>query len=195
MRWWLRSAILKATGYELDAMVVFVTLELQNTWANFVRAYYLSIAMHARLERGTRVGTAFGFPDLNSAIGVAVKLWDPTATPRSDGSWRRRDEPSWHDPATLITLCKHIGASNSADVDAAFSVGSRVFSDLPVFRNFCAHRNEGSQKAVQQIAPNYGIPATKLPIEVLLATPLGRPNPLAIEWSYDIEVVTELLCH
>lgn len=194
LRGLLDSAIADAGGRYADSITSFGTVELQNTWVNFVRSYYLSTVIGARLERGLRIGIAHHFPDLNSAVGFAVHTWKPLATPRPNGSWRPRDEPTWHDPQVLLTLGSLIGMSNLVDIQTAFSIGTGVFSYLPVFRNFFAHRNERTMHPAQAIAPIYGIPSTRRPVNILRSQPIGRPNSLIIEWTHDMQVVIELLC-
>lgn len=175
-------------------LLASITIEALNTWANFVRAYYLSLVLGCRLERGARATLGINFPDFNAAIGHAVLWWNPKAVAGAGGLWDRRDEPPWHDPNTLLRLCQGLHASNLTDVQAAFSLGTRVFYDLPAFRNYFAHRNQDTQRSAQNLAPLHGIPATRRPAEILLTRGVGRPYPLLFDWLHEIEVVVELLC-
>jgi len=95
----------------------------------------------------------------------------------------------------LLTLCRELNATNLLDVEAAFSSGSSVFTDLVVFRNYFAHRNQGTKRAARDLAPKYGIAATLSPAEILLSRALGRPQPLLIEWIDDLTFTAEYLCH
>jgi hypothetical protein len=45
------------------------------------------------------------FADWNEALGAAVQLYNARAMPKSDGSWDRRDEPTWHDKNVLMKAC------------------------------------------------------------------------------------------
>jgi hypothetical protein len=74
------------------------------------------------------------------------------------------------------------------------SLQSRAFADLPVFRNFFAHRNKGTAQAAGAIAPQYSIPSYRHPIEILATTPKGSPYPLLVDWIDDLSVTVELLC-
>lgn len=115
------------------------------------------------LERCTKsvlnVKPAAVFADMNAAIGFAILQFTPHAAPNVFGVWHRRQEPSWHDPHTLLHLAATLGFQNLATIQAAFSLGLRVFIDLPVVRNFYAHRNEGTEQAAKNVAANYGIPS------------------------------------
>jgi hypothetical protein len=57
---------------------------------------------------------------------------------------------------------------------------SRVFLDLPVFRNYFAHRNEQTKKAAVDPATFNSVPANPRPSVILLSTPAGRYRSL---WS------------
>jgi hypothetical protein len=173
----------------------YVVIEALNTWANFSRSFYLSCTISPRRAGGGRVRCAIAFPDFNAAIGAATVLHKHRAKPKSDGSWDRRDEPTWFDPNVLIRTFASIGASNSADVAAGLSSGTRVFVDLPVFRNYFAHRNQRTRAAAMRLAPQYGLPATLLPSEIILRRPFSRYQPLVHEWIDDLRFTVEYVCH
>ncbi len=180
--------------YETEARLAFVTIECLNIWANFVRSYYLS-CMYSTVTVGrVHVSAALGGIDENHAIGLAVKYWRHRAQPKADGSWHRREEPAWHDPNLLIPICRWANFTNIADIEAAFSTGDRTFLDLPVFRNYFAHRSIQTAKAAQSLAIRYGIPGSKQPSEILRYRPLGRPQPLILEWIDHILFTIEFLC-
>ena len=179
---------------DTEARIAFVTIELRNTWANFIRSYYVSCMLSAFTTYGTKVHCSTRRLDENAAIGRAVRRWRSRAQPKTDGSWQRRDEPAWHDPDQFIPICQNEGFSNLADVEAALSTGDRTFKDLPVFRNYFGHRAYRTERAARDRAPSYGISATKRPSEILLSRPLGRPQPLILEWMDHILFTTEFLC-
>lgn len=175
-------------------LLATVCIEALNSWANFARAYYLSCLLGPKAQRGHRVKAGAAFTDFNAAIGLAVLRFKPSAAPKADGTWHRRDEPTWHDPAVLRSLLTVIAASNRMDVDAALSVGTRVFLDLPTVRNYYAHRNHRSETAAQSVAANYTIPLTLTVDDILLTPAVGRPGPLIDDWLADLRTVAALLC-
>ena len=174
--------------------VSFIVIEALNTWTNFSKTFYLSCRFGARYPNGSSVTCAALFTDFNQAIGEAILFYHPNYGPGQSGMWRRRDEPTWHDTSVILQLAHLHNWSNISDVQAAFSTGTRVFSDLPVFRNYFAHRNQGTMRAAQAIAPNYVISTALRPTEILLARPNGRPDSLIVEWLIDIETVIQFLC-
>jgi hypothetical protein len=182
------------TTQEREAILSFIVIETLSTWSNFSRCYYLSCTVRPRTVTGKRITVLPTIPDFNSAIGLAVTLARPHITPPPSGVWHRRDEPSWHDHNLFMRCCRNVSCSNMADIQAAFSLGSRVFVDLPVFRNFFAHRNNQTCKAAADLGPQYGIPATLRPSQILLSRPLNRPQPLILDQFDDLITTVELLC-
>jgi len=192
------------SGWSLEAHMSYVVVELVSTWSNFARSFFLSCTREATGTRGTIVRIAGGPLTYDQALGNAVLHWRPKAESLPGGAWHRRDEPAWHDPQVLVTACQLIGSSNVSDVRRAFSAGSRVFSDLPVFRNFYAHRGQQTQRAAVDLASINGVAvrrrlpngktANKRPSEVLFSQPIAKRSPLLLEWLDDISFTVEFLC-
>jgi hypothetical protein len=194
----LRSSALRAIAdlpqRRAKQAVAVVTIDLLNLWGAFSRAYVMSCIMRPRRANGGRVTVAMAGLDFNGVIGVAMRRHRPTLPPRSNGSWNRRDEPPWHMSDTFLNCCADLGCSHLQDVQAAMSLGSRVFDDLRHFRNFFAHRNEDTARKARVLAPNYSIPSYRHPIEILASSPFGRPHALLVDWIDDLDVTIELLC-
>lgn len=194
----LRREALAATGQVRSRpakhAIAVTTIDLLNSWSGFSRSYALSCVTAPRRRKGGRVRITQTGLDFNAVIGVAMKRHKPKLTPRPDGSWHRRDEPPWHDINVLTNCCRDLGCSHIADVEAAVSLQSRAFVDLPIFRNFFAHRNKGTAQAACAIAPHYSIPSYCHPLQILASTPKGRPYPLLVDWIDDIAITVELLC-
>lgn len=184
-----------ATGREREVVASYVALECLNCWVNFVRAYYLSCVLCPRLSGGVRmqVTAQFQTMNFNQALGYAIRRWRPRARP-VHGVWRQLDEPAWHRTSTLLDLCTDMGCSNLPGIQAAVSTQARVFVDLPVFRNFYAHRNRETCRAAMLIGPQYGIPATRRPTEIMLSIPLNRPQVLLLDWIDELTRVIQDLC-
>lgn len=175
-------------------IVSTVTVDALNTWTNFSRAFYLSCCVGAYLNNHGFISTTTPFISFNASIGNAISLYRPSASPRASGVWHRRDEPTWHDTGVLLNCCSNVGASNHGLISASLSLGTRVFIDLPVFRNYCGHKNQQTSEAAQALGPNYGIPATLLPFDILRRVPFNSNEPLIKVWLYDLETVVSLLC-
>jgi hypothetical protein len=175
--------------------IAHAVVESLNTWTEFVRSYFLSCILRPMRVRGGRVAaSAFSGATFNDAIGVAMSRHRPRTPLAASGRWPRRDEPPWHDPYVLLRSCADLGCSNLGQIQAALSLPTRVFTDLPVFRNFFAHRNHMTAASARSLASHYSIPSYRHPMEILTSLPAGRPEPLLVDWIDDILIVIEFLC-
>src|SRR4051794_2179800 len=92
-----------------------VTIELLNLWTNFSRSYYLSCILMPRRVRGGRVvAVGFGGSTFTDAIAVAMSVHKPYVRPSPNGTFKRRDEPTWFDINVFVTSCAALGCSNLA---------------------------------------------------------------------------------
>lgn len=177
---------------ERERVVSYVTIEALNLWASFARAYYLSSALGARIRAGGRVTVQLqGIRTPGDAITFSVVKIQRR---RGTGPWKRRDEPAWHDPNTLLTLFGYLGASNLNEVHRAFGYQTGVFRQLPTFRNFFAHRNEETARKTADIARGYGLSPRLRPSEVLCTRSVGRPQNILADWLDDLRNVIQLMC-
>jgi hypothetical protein len=179
---------------EQDPVLAYVAIESLNAWATFSRSYYLSCIIHAKTKRNIRIQVTPANMMLDQALGMAIQLFKPYSTPKSDGSWHRRDEPAWHDPNVLMRACNNVSCSQQNKIEAAFSLGQRVFLYLPVFRNFFAHRNQSSCRAAQSIAPRYSLPTSLAPTQLLLRSRPQAQVSIIVEWLDELKVTADFMC-
>lgn len=181
-------------SYDRDPVISYVAIEALNSWAQFSRAFYLSCVISARTESKVTVGVWPTGMSENDAMGFAIKRLRPHATANSLGVWARRDEPTWHDPNALLSICKHLNCSLYGQMQNAFSMGQNVFIDLPVFRNFYGHRNRASERAAQNIAPKHLLPSASRPSDILGRIPPSETVPLLLVWLAEMKITAEFLC-
>jgi hypothetical protein len=180
-------------GPEREPIVSYVTIEALNLWTSFARAYYLSCVLGARVRAGQRVTLQQqGIVTVGDAITFSVRRLMRRS--RGTGPWKRRDEPTWHDPRTLLKLFRFLGASNLNDLQRAFGYQTLVFAHLPTVRNFFAHRNEETAGKTIQIARGYGLSPRLRPSELLCTRPQGKTQNILSEWLLDLRNVIELMC-
>jgi hypothetical protein len=174
-------------------LAAFVAMETLNLWAGFSRNFYLSCALRARSPAHGRVSmTVAPFGSSADALVFAIRLLRPT---RFAAGWTtRRDEPTWHEPSTLVKLFIALGASNSADVQAALSLQSPVFKLRPVVRNFFAHRNDDTAKKADSVARDLSLPRNLRPSEMMSWRLPGHPQNVLADWIDDIQTIIELMC-
>jgi hypothetical protein len=176
-----------------DRIVSYVAIEALNLWTEFMRCYYLSCVLSGKRANGVRVKIATaGVRTVEDAINFAISCLRPYL--KKVRPWRRRDEPSWHDPNTLLRLSDALGYSNLTEVRAAFAYPTRAFQDLPTVRNFFAHRNEETARKAVNIARSYGLSTLLRPSDILISIAPGRPQSVLSDWLDDIRYVIELLC-
>jgi len=175
---------------QLDRDVAFATVELLNCWARFSRSMYFSVCSGARDANGVRITTNVGLTDYLDAQLFAASQF--TRRPLIRGKVTHREEPNWLDPAILQKLLKQVGASNEATVDAALSLQTRVFRDLPSVRNFFGHRGKDTALKAAAVGRNYGKPGSMHPTDLCLAYAPGRPQSILLDWSADIRTIMKV---
>jgi hypothetical protein len=186
-----RIKIVSAAGHrDRDVVVAYVAIEALNAWALFSRSFYLSCALGAFTERKRRVKMT----PTADPLGAAIVYINNRARPNAMGIWHRRDEPAWHDPNVLMRVCRNLGCSIEVEIGQAFSVSQNVFNDLPVFRNFFAHRNGDTSQAAKNIAPRYTLPTHLSPTELLMSVSPGSTETLLVEWLTEMAITAEFLC-
>jgi hypothetical protein len=175
-----------------DERIAFVVIEAMNLWASFARAYYLSWFLRPLTISGTRVICSNHFRLFEDALIFAIRR----VRSRNYGGTRpsRRDEPTWHEPRTLLTLAAEIGISNLNEVQAAFSLGATYPANLPTVRNFYAHRNDETFRKVRERAILLGLGENLRPSEFVCTALPSRPQNLISDWLDEIRLTIELLC-
>jgi hypothetical protein len=187
----IRTVAANSAHKDRDVVVAYVAIEALNAWTLFSRSFYLSCALGARTERKKVVTYTLSTTD---PLGAAIVFTNNRAKPNALGLWHRRDEPAWHDPNILMRVCGNLGCSIQVEIGQAFSLSQNVFNDLPVFRNFFAHRNGQTSQAARNIAPRYTLPTHLSPTELLLAVSPGATEPVILEWLTELAITAEFLC-
>ncbi len=183
-----------SAGTSAEIMTSNVAIEALTSWANFSRAYYLSCFLVPKTESNLSVIIAPVVPIVD-ALGFAIQTYKPRAAPNNAGIWSRRDEPTWHDPNILLNLLTRIRSSSLTDVRAALSLPNTVFRDLPVCRNFFAHRNRDTEKAAMEVAVRHGIAGSPRPTKMLLSFPYAGTEPLLLKWLHEIWFTVQYICN
>lgn len=189
----MAQACTNPPGSEGDRIISFVAIETLNLWAVFARAYYLSCVLGARRAGGVRVTLAVrAAQTVAQAIDFSIRTLKPGLRKRPP--WVRIDEPTWHEPRTLMVLSQALGFSHVPIIHAAFAYPTRTFGDLPAFRNFYAHRNDDTFRKAVGLARHYGLSTQLRPSEILVSHTPGRPQSVLAEWIDDIRYVSDSLC-
>jgi hypothetical protein len=200
----LEKLVVDTTGRSIDPLserqVAYAMIEALSSWSAFIREFYLSCALfQPRTIRGNPVthsslAIADEFTALCGALGALGQTYALTRSV-SARTVSPRDEPTWHDPSTLVRLSSNIGLSNSTSVLAAFAYPTTFFRDAPAVRNFYAHRNAESAARVSRLAAReYNMLTVRRPSELITTLFHSRGQTLLEEWLEDIRLISYELC-
>ncbi len=177
-----------------DRSSAWLAVESLNLWAGFVRSYYLSGAIRSRTRSGSPVFfVAVTFPDARAAIKHAV-LQAGRAIKKPAPS--RIDEPPWHNKRVVLPLFANVGASNLAQIQAAFSIPATFMDYLPAVRNFYAHRCDETYAKAAGVAVKLGlstIPRLR-PTEIMCSAMPTRPQNVITDWLDEMTAVVSHMC-
>ena len=176
-----------------DRVLPFVVVEAHNTWALFVRSFYLSCVFSAKRRNGAIVTSIIPTPrNTVTAIDRAMRLLKPTA--RGGVPWPRRDEPPWQALGTILQLARSFRFSNFAEISTALSYPTSAFPHLRDCRHFFSHRNEETMRVALSHSRSYGLVGLRHPKELLRAVAIGRPQAVVLDWLDDISNIMALMC-
>jgi hypothetical protein len=181
-------------GY--DEAICYLTIELANTWSLFVREWYISCTvLRAVRVSGSAVMTNRGFGHAQDAILFALQVVGPKKFQRvkNQSTLRRRDEPTWLQPSTILVLARTLSLSNESNLTAAMSFPTTAFRDLPSVRNFYAHRSPETAQKVKSIALRYGV-GIRHPNEFAVGRWGSRSQIIVEEWIDDLRDVSVAMC-
>ena len=187
-------------GVPLDRRIAYATIESLSVWSSFAREYYLSCAwLTARCIGGARVFPGImPFNSERDAILFAISVLKPPQVYQrasSAGQISPRDEPVWHDNATLVRLWESLSFSNITSVASSFSYPTTFFRHCPPVRNFFAHRNfETAQKVRRLASGSPYLAGTRGAAEFVGTLLPGRQQTLIEEWIDDLRLIGHGLC-
>jgi hypothetical protein len=179
---------------EDERTIALATIDLFNLWGLFARHFFISSAIGSRRVGGGHTRALVRkFLDSADVVDFSVLHLDPRRRPRRKGGWGPHEEPPWFQPGVLLKLCSAARISNEAQVVLALSVKARSMEDLPVARNFFAHRSELTASGVRRMASKYTLSHSLKPAVLLGSRPPGRPDTVLASWLAEIRYVVNLL--
>ncbi len=175
-----------ASGQERD--IALCLIEAQSTWSQFVRHFFVSCVLGARRIGGTRTGvTVAGLHTTEDVIKWASAVIKPAT--KGKKALGPLDEPPWHLGWVLPRLAQKVGLSNEPQIISGFAIPARALDDLPIARNFFAHRSHVTAADLQAIAPRYGLTGS-IRAGVLPGYPdPRRPYSIAAGWVAELRAV------
>jgi hypothetical protein len=196
----IAATVTGRTGAEADRAVAFAIIEALTTWANFSRDFYLACAIRCpKTVTGARVSHAV--PNIGNerlALLHAIQVLKPNRYNAAVKSVTisPRDEPTWHEKICLLRLSANIKLSNQASILSGLSYPTTFFNQLPVIRNFYAHRSYITVEKVRNLAQQqYGIGHLQHPCNFINQVHVGSTQTLLSEWLGDMRSISGLLCN
>lgn len=194
----MRVRVLALAGHtsEVKSTLPLLVIDGLNCWANFTRAYYLSVALGCRSRNGVRLQSGLAPRTERRAIEIAVTAAAPSNASRVPlaGPINRRLEPAWHDPNVLIQCAQAASLPTAVDVVGAFSPFPEPIRDWACVRNFFAHRNGHTHGAALKTLARYGVTSSGDVLLSLMQPTFRRSRPLIWEWCFEFEDRCEFLC-
>jgi hypothetical protein len=173
---------------DADRVASLLTIHALNTWAEFNRSYLVCALRGSRTASGVAVRTKFpaGTRFEAALLAMPTVLRGTAASPLS-----RRVEPAWHDKAVVLRVFGLSDLSNFIQIQAAFSLPSRSIDDLPIARNFYAHRNRETVGKVRRLGLRYGLPVVSHPTDLMRSTLPKRSATILEEWFVELAHIVE----
>jgi hypothetical protein len=190
----LRLRVPSCSPWEIEVESSAIVMDLQNTWANTCKWYMVSCLLGAYTAQGVRVSCPARPIIVDDAIRMAIRLYKPKSKVGPGQSWRPFDEPPWHIPDAMLVVSGKAQLNNHQDLAKYLSTGFYVFSDLPIYRNYFAHRNKDTKDRATNLAPRYGKSVADKPSLVLLSVPSNRPVSVLEDWIREVRLTVNAIC-
>lgn len=168
-------------------------IELDNLILSSLRALTISSLRCGRTSQRNKISTTRRFGDEQEIAAFMLSILHVKSFQklRSPTRVSRRDEPKVRDPRATEIVFASCGASNIGSLRNALALNTTLFADLPILRNFYAHRNEDTWRKVRTKAHALGVFRIKHPNELLMTMLPGRPVTLFEDWLDDAELFFE----
>lgn len=175
---------------EADRTISYITIELDNLILGAIRQFVISSLTGARSAAGGKVRSSPAFSDEGEVGAYVMSVLSPVSYTNMGSPTRlsRRDEFKVRDPRLVERVMASCSASNLLSVQAAYAYNTGVFTDLPIIRNFFAHRNDDTWRKVRNRAPGMGIYGARSACELVMARIPARPVTVLQDWLDDVEL-------
>lgn len=175
---------------DAETRLAYSAIELDNLILAAIRLFVISCLTGARSTEGRKIAVIPRMKDEGEVAAFVLSvlssksfasLGSPTRVPR-------QHEFKIREPRLIERVMASCSATNLISVQAAFSLPTTLFSDLPTIRNFYAHRNDDTWRKVKMRANGMGILGVRTTDELLKAPVPGRPVTVFEDWLDDAEL-------
>jgi hypothetical protein len=188
-------------GHDIDRALAFLTIEALTSWSNFTREFYLSCpfaypktigGQHVSHNDSTIVDERHA---LLRSILVLKGNGHSYSRAQTAGYISFSDEPVWREKRCLSKLASDLLLTNTSAVTTGLSYQTTFFDDLPIIRNFYAHRSHGTATKVFSMAKTkYGAVAIHHPSELVNVVLAGSTQTMIQEWLGDMKQIGYSIC-
>lgn len=164
----------------------YLAIEIHNCWAGFARASYLSSMCGVKTLGGKWAQPRLGCsPTSDDALNKAIALLSHRGG--------RHSEPHWFDKTIVTRLANNFDLTNTTSIASGFAYQTSIFSMLPTFRNYFAHKCEETAAKVEKLRKQK-IPSYRgCPSQLLIDPQSGAAPSLMVEWVHDVRTMGQLL--
>lgn len=170
-------------GLWLDAVPIsvqsYAVIRLHDAWARYCKDLVLvSTAGEVFTTTGRHIKPVGGIRSRKEALALLRSKYP---------KWRQRRtvwEPKWFDPRETIEAATLIGVGNLASMGALASAGVAT-EDLRDCRNFLAHRDARTNRAIDAIRRRVGVPMAMTVEDLANATVPGGATLFEL-WCYEL---------
>lgn len=178
-----------ASSRSRDEILVYLAVELHNLWNHFCRSYVLCSAKGLTSLSGVvwRAPNAsrWSLESIRQHL-VMVHGKKRINDPLSEPVWRRLD--------VVEACCATLGTGNLPSIALTIGYGHSFLSELPVARNFAAHKSKSARMKLDQVAASRGYPGRSDLERVMLAPSSSGYGTVVLEWITEIERSMTTMC-
>jgi hypothetical protein len=192
-----RAAALAADDFDRERLTTFLTIDLFNLNTEWIRHYYVSVSMNQAVKKnGRKIIIGRKHQTVVDAISYAIdKLNSADAKMRWMADPTRFFEPSWASVNTLPRLANMLEFPDKHTISTSISAGRDAVTTLRAARNFYAHRNVESRKALSNELENMlGWKSFESPSIEILNRRIGPFSNVFSFWLDDSERVIREVC-
>ena len=170
--------------------LAIAAIELDNLVIASIRQFMISSLTGARTADGKKVTVTPRMKDEGEVAAFVLSVLSSQSFQNLGNPTRvaRQHEFKIREPRFIERVMSSCSASNLISVQAAFSLPTTLFSDLPTIRNFYAHRNDDTWRKVKIRAQGLGVYRVRTADELLTSGLPGRPVTVFEDWLDDAEL-------
>jgi hypothetical protein len=192
-----RVAELPPDDFERERLTTFLTMELYNLNAEWIRHYYISVSMNQAVRKdGRRIVIGRKHQSREDAIAYAIeKLSGASAKAKWLANPTRFFEPSWNSINTLPRLAIMLNFPDRNQISTSISAARDSLNSLRTARNYYAHRNTDTRNLlIHHLRDVFGPAKVQNPSAEILNRRVGAFSNIFGFWLNDCRRINVEVC-